>query len=176
MVDKKSYPYSFIWEMTFPVCRERQQTGNLFWWHRKEDLVLGIVFAPANGSLGDLTLCVSPSAAEKLHPLLSSPTWVWILNWRSSVARAEANLSPTFYLGWLCELRSLPLGVKVFGGRLVTFSKLEHRESPWDFLRHFQQDFLKPTCYCSLVQSYPRKCLQRSAQWLRGLEKRVGSQ
>lgn len=62
--------------MTLSVYGDRQQTGKRFWWHGKEDFVLSTVFAPATGSLGDLTLHVSPSLVEKLHPLLSSCTQV----------------------------------------------------------------------------------------------------
>lgn len=81
--------------MTFPAFGDRQQVANLLWWHRQEDLALGIVFVPPNGWLGDLAFRASRSLVEKLHPLTLSE----VLNseGKEPAARAEAHLSLTSY-------------------------------------------------------------------------------
>lgn len=89
-----------------------------------EGIVLDIIFAPANGCLGDLTSCASSFPAKKLRPLLCSWTSVMPEFW------AEGALQPAlrrilFLRGGvgrrLCELCSLPLGLKVFpGGRWLS--------------------------------------------------------
>lgn len=59
----------------------------------------------------------------------------WVLSWRSSAARAQALLSPAFCQGGGCVNFVLFLWVWRSWGRLMTFSRQEHRESPWDFFR-----------------------------------------
>lgn len=140
-----------------------------------EDLALDIIFVPANGYWGDFSSRASSSPAKKLHPPLSSWTSVTPRFW------AEGPLQPLVRLIWLlhfsggtggagrrqCELCPLPLGLKVLTGSWWLSQDRNTEKAPGTFFRDFQQEFPKPICYCSLVKSYPRKCLQSSTPWSR---------
>lgn len=61
------------------------------------------------------------------------------------------------------ECHSLPLGLKVFG-RLMTFSRLEHRESPWSFSEISNRSFHNPLATVPWFKTIPEYVF-RAQQW-----------